>query len=86
MRVNHNPSHRFLPFAFGLQSAALDIEVLHSSDVSWLGREFHWAALLHCFDYRIFYFLHSRIFIAGARRSAERVAQEILHLRERVAA
>ena len=86
MRVDNNPSHRFLPFAFGLQSAALDVEVLHSADVSWLWREFHRAALLHGFDYRIFDFLHSRIFIAGARSGAERVAQEILHLRERVAA
>src|ERR1041384_1644381 len=36
VRVNHYSAHRVLTFALGLQTAALDVEMLHSTDVSRL--------------------------------------------------
>jgi len=74
-----------MPLAFGLESASFGVEMLHAADVSWLRRQFDGAPALDYFNHRFFDFLH-REFLALGRSDAEGLAQEILHLRQRIAA
>lgn len=54
MGIYNNPPHRFLALAFRKQAAALDVNMLHSPDVLWLGSQLDRAPPFHHLDHRIF--------------------------------